>query len=110
MNQPNFSDMPCNPFMHDPDWRFTDPMSAIADRLLGEGCTSSARVDLILPLGCPFSIFLVAGHDEEGCAHASIVINRELAHSLAGNMEDGRVMEMPVHLFNAQPEGGEAKP
>jgi len=90
-----------NPFVVCEEFRATDPMSSLMDQLRDPRDTAVARVDVQLPLGCPFSLFLVRGYprveeDEPTCQVASLVVNRKLAQALAERLDEADILEMTV--------------
>src|SRR5262245_18724086 len=97
---PNLSDGPFipNAFRVAPAFRSPDPMAERLDALReGAPCTY-ARVDLDLPMGCPFSLFLVRGYlnDDALPMVGTLVVSRALAEVLAGVLRDADVIEFVV--------------
>jgi len=97
---PNFSDMPpLNVFEVSDGFRSTDPFSEVMDRLGDPRSSRYARVDLVLPLGCPFSLFLVSGYpkgEEWPARVATLVVSRELAVARAEHLREADILEFPV--------------
>jgi hypothetical protein len=82
------------------EFRSTDPFSEAMARLGDEaGSRSYARVDLELPMGCDFSLFLVRGWQkghEASPMLGTLVISRALAEALAEGLEGAEILEFPV--------------
>lgn len=97
---PNLSDLPPNNCLVVKDgFRSDHPLALVMDALHEEGVKAYARADLELPLGCPFSLFVVRGYpkDEEfPCMVASLVVCRELALALAANLDEGECLEWAI--------------
>lgn len=59
---PNLSEVPpTNGFLVNESFKSGDLMARLLDRLLDEGEVAYARIDLALPLGCPFRYSWCAG-------------------------------------------------
>jgi hypothetical protein len=120
--RPDLSTQPFNYFAVEDHFKFSDPF-AVAMSKLFPGNTYG-RVDLLTPMGCHFSLFIVRGWaegDEDGTLGAmvcSLVIFEELAGQMAGQLRDASVTEVRYnpesHTFEAQeieffPAEGETK-
>lgn len=87
-----------NCFLIEESFRSLEPMAVLLDTLCQEG-EIAARVDLLLPLGCPFSLFVVRGYPrgaECPALMASLVVSRDLATALAANLEQASILEVPI--------------
>lgn len=102
---PDMSEMPpLNCFAVQEEFHSDHPLALVADMIHAaaeDPISTYARVDLELPLGCPFSLFLVRGYPPEEedvlpCMLASLVVSRELAQVLAENLSDAEILEMPI--------------
>lgn len=99
--QPDLSDMPpINCFEVSDDYRSAHPMAQMMDAITPDpGYRTYARVDLQLPLGCPFSLFLVRGYIKDAempCMEGTLVVSRALAQELAAVLDDSDILEFTV--------------
>lgn len=87
------------------DWTVDDITKTIRELYMGEGSIITSRVDICLPLGCDFSIYLVSGHDEKGHGHMCLVCYEPLAQALAQKLRDGEVRAIanPMAAKHANP-------
>jgi hypothetical protein len=99
---PDLSELPPqNFFAVQTEFHSIHPLAQVMDVMHADDDISTyARVDLEMPLGCPFSLFLVRGYPKDEdvlpCLLASVVVSRELAKELAANLSDADIIELPV--------------
>jgi hypothetical protein len=82
------------PFCVKDEWIDRDPMMAQLADLYAPGAKMYARVDIAAPLGCEFSLFVVAGFpnsadDEFSCAVMTVVADQRLVLMLTDNLQPG---------------------
>jgi len=89
-----FSDDPINPFRVTPDLRFENTGFQLLEKLGDEDAVHFAACDIMLPLGMPFKLLLVSGHDSEGSPHLRLMLHRPSAEAIAGLLDGGRITEI----------------
>lgn len=98
-----FSQEPINPFSTTPDLRFEGSGFQLIEGIgLSSDAVHFAACDIMLPLGMPFKLLLVSGHDEEGSPYLRLMLHRPSAERLADALENGRILEIINPLYKGQ--------
>lgn len=99
---PDMSAVPVNCFVADPAWRFDNAYTKLAESIAeADDVQFFGRVEICLPLGCPFTLYLVTGWapESDGCMIGTLIINHQLATEFAAQLRDAQIQEWKLDLM-----------